>query len=123
MPKEKKYKYTDISMKKELADVIKGFITANPNFGYRSISQFVEDQAREKLEELHVLTGKLPRFEKINVKSKNMKILDRKLHEVVNVSVNPKPLCDYCQTTSCDHIDFAKSNPQFAEMLAQREEK
>ena len=43
-----------ISLKKELIDRVEKFIEENPDHGYRSIAQFVEDAIRHRAEEIGV---------------------------------------------------------------------
>jgi len=47
-------------VKTELADFIEKFIEVNPQYGYRSIAQFVEDSSRKRLEELKALRKMKP---------------------------------------------------------------
>lgn len=45
-------KYSKLSLKKELADTIRKFIDAHPEYGYRSLAQFIEDAIRRRADEL-----------------------------------------------------------------------
>ena len=49
--------YRKISLKKELCDEVEEFIREHPEFGYRSIAEFVEDAIRRRAEELGILTS------------------------------------------------------------------
>lgn len=51
-------KYRRVSLKKELVDTIEKFIKKHPEFGYRSIAQFVEDAIRERAEKIRILRVK-----------------------------------------------------------------
>jgi Holliday junction resolvasome RuvABC ATP-dependent DNA helicase subunit len=99
--------YTGISIKEEFAGSIEQFIDAHPELGYRSIAQFLEDSARRRLEELQAQI-KEPRFEQINIDENGTKILDRKIHEVIQVYIKPQGIkCGLDQTSDCEHINFA----------------
>lgn len=50
-------KFTKPSLKKELMDYIVKFIEENPELGYRSLAQFIEDAARRRIEELQKKEG------------------------------------------------------------------
>lgn len=45
-------KYRRVSLKKELVDVVEKFIRNNPEYGYRSIAEFVEDAVRRRGEQV-----------------------------------------------------------------------
>jgi len=49
---KRKKKFRNLSLKKEFLDNIEKFIKKNPQYGYRSIAQFVEDASRLRLEAL-----------------------------------------------------------------------
>jgi hypothetical protein len=47
-------KFRNLSLKKEFCDNIENWIKRNPQYGYRSIAQFIEDAARKRAENLGV---------------------------------------------------------------------
>lgn len=49
---EPSHKYVKVSLKKELMETIRQFIHDYPEFGYRSLAQFVEDAVRRRVETL-----------------------------------------------------------------------
>jgi len=49
-------KFRNLSLKKEFCDNIENWIKRNPQYGYRSIAQFIEDSARKRAENLGVYT-------------------------------------------------------------------
>ncbi len=51
---DKRTKYTKVSIKRELLEYIEIFIKQNPELGYRSLAQFVEDAIRRRADELHI---------------------------------------------------------------------
>jgi hypothetical protein len=104
----KKPEYKAISIKEEFAQSIEDFIGEHPTFGYRSIAQFLEDSARHRLEELKAQVKELPRFEQVNIDENGTKILDRNLHEVVQIYIKPQGInCGFHQINNCEHTDFA----------------
>ena len=98
--------YRTVSMKTEFADALEQFIRANPQYGYRSLAQFLEDSSRRRLEELK---GKeVPRMEQINFDDNGVKIHDRKLGRVADVSFRRNGIyCNLDDADDCDHIRFA----------------
>jgi len=44
--------FMGISLKKDLAEAVQEFIAKNPQTGYKSISDFVHDAVRHRIEEL-----------------------------------------------------------------------
>lgn len=118
MSKEYSDKYRNVSIKTEFADEIEKFINANPRHGYRSIAQFLEDAARRRLEDL----AKQPfRFEEINHDENGVKIFDRQQHRIAEIFFKPKGIwCDLCEKSSCNHIEFALSNPDIQEIIKKK---
>jgi len=100
--------FVSVSIKEEFAKDIEDFIKKYPKLGYRSIAQFLEDSARRRLEELRAQQTEPPRFEPVNCDENGTKILDRQIHEVVQIYIKPSGIkCGFDQTDNCDHIDFA----------------
>jgi hypothetical protein len=114
-------KYRSISVKTELANFIEQFISANRQYGYRSISQFMEDSARKRLEELKVLEVQLPRFEQLNHDMNGVKVLDRKSQRIADIYFKPEGIwCDLCETETCEHVDFALSQRDVQNIIRKR---
>jgi len=112
-------KYRSISVKTELADFIEQYIKKNPQYGYRSISQFMEDAARQRLEDLKALTT--PQLEHYNLNEKGVLILDRSLDRIIQVYFKPdRVLCEYDETNDCRHVQFALELPEVQELLRKR---
>ena len=86
--------------------------------GFRSRAEIAKEAIRSIVkyyEEIVLLP--LPRFEQVTVDEKGARILDRKLQLVVDVNLNPKLWCSFCQAEKCEHIDFALSQPAIKENL------
>ncbi|MDR2699947.1 MAG: hypothetical protein LBC12_03950 [Nitrososphaerota archaeon] len=121
MMNEKEYAFTAINMKKEFMERIKDFIKNHPEFGYRSAAQFLEDASRRHYEELQKQIKKQPRFEQINTDENGTKILDRYLHEVIQIYIKPHGItCDFDQTDKCDHIEYALTIQEIKDIIKQR---
>lgn len=117
----RKPEYCGISIKEEFAQGIETFIKAHPEFGYRSIAQLMEDASRRRLEELKSQIKELPRFEQVNSDVDGVKILDREIHEVVQVFIKPQGIkCGFHQTELCEHIDFALTQKDVRETIKER---
>lgn len=113
--------FKNISIKTEFAEQIESFIRQNPQLGYRSIAAFLEDASRRRLEELKATQTELPRMEQVNFDDQGVKILDRKLQEVVNVYFRPEGVqCSYDKTDQCNHIDYALSLPNVKKVVAKK---
>jgi len=113
-------RYRTISVKTELADFIEKFVEKNPQYGYRSIAQFMEDAARKRLENLDVL-GTLPRFEHFNKGPNGVRITDRKLHMIADIYFKPDGIfCELDQRDYCEHIDFALTVPEIQDIIRER---
>ncbi len=52
--------FRSISVNKEFADFIEKVIAANPHFGYKSIADFMQEAARQRLESMGVLHAANP---------------------------------------------------------------
>jgi len=114
-------RYRSISVKTELADFIEQYINANPQHGYRSISQFMEDATRRRLEELKVSESQLPRMEQVNSDENGVKIFDRQLRKVVDVHFKPSGItCTYDQTSDCEHVRFALAQPNIQDIIRRK---
>jgi len=114
-------KFVSISIKDDFAEAIETFIDQHPTLGYRSIAQFLEDSARRRLEEIQSQIKELPRFEKINSDENGVKILDRKIHRVVDIYFKPNGAkCSLDQTDVCEHIDFALTQKDVKEIIRNR---
>lgn len=104
--------YTGISLKAELAQSVEAFLKEHPTLSYRSLTQFVEAATQLRLEQLKQQYPELPRFEQVNTDENGTKILDRKIHEVVQVYIQPQGIkCGFDLTDDCEHIRFALQQP------------
>jgi hypothetical protein len=112
-------KYRNISIKTEFANSIEQFIRANPQFGYRSLAQFLEDSSRRRLEELDE-----PRFQKLNSDENGVKIWDSRLHKTAEVFFKPSGIrCMLDETSNCEHVYFALTFPDVRAIIkAKRKE-
>ncbi len=113
--------YTGVSMKNEIAENVENFIKAHPMLGYRTITQFVEDATRRRLEELQAEIKEPPRFEQVNSDEEGVKILDRKIHEVVQIYIKPSGIkCSFHQTDDCEHIQYALTIKEVADNIRKK---
>jgi len=113
-------KYRSISVKTELADLIEEFVNANRQYGYRSISQFMEDAARRRLEELKEFEP-YPRMEQINCDGNGVKIHDRKLRRVADITFSRSGIrCSIDETNDCEHVKFALQQKEVQKIINQK---
>lgn len=110
--------FRNLSMKREFADSLEAFIDENPQYGYRSIAQFLEDAGRRRREELEARNAEEPRFKKLKADENGVKIWDNKLHKRVDVYFKPNGIrCILDESTSCEHVYFALTLPEVREIV------
>lgn len=110
--------YTNISIKKEFADRIVKLIEANPDLGFRSIAQFLEDAARRRLEKLEAQKRVMEHF---NMYEDHITIRDHKVGQYIDIYAKNGVLwCEYCESNNCEHIQFASSVPEIKRALKKK---
>lgn len=125
MPMEK---YRGVSLQRELINRIEEYIKAHPEMGYKSLADFITDAVREKCEDLKILVPtppELPTLEHFNVWEEGVRILDRNLNKprglIVDVYFKPENAwCEYCESTSCKHVQFALTIPEVQKILKRK---
>ncbi|MCJ7759568.1 ribbon-helix-helix domain-containing protein [Candidatus Bathyarchaeota archaeon] len=122
-------KYRGISLQKELVGTIENYINAHPEMGYKSLADFVTDAIREKCEKLGIFTvdTALPPLEHFNISEHGVRVLDRTLGNgtargrIIDVYFKPeKVLCEYCDSNSCRHVQFALSIPAVQKIMQEK---
>ncbi len=117
--------YTTVRLPKELMKEIDQIIKRGTR-GYKSRSEFIKEALRKRFEELQIaqLTPQLPPLEHFNVDEEGVRILDRTLAtkttngRIIDIYFKPDSVwCDYCQSSSCQHIKFALELPVVQEIL------
>ncbi|MCJ7423584.1 ribbon-helix-helix domain-containing protein [Candidatus Bathyarchaeota archaeon] len=122
-------KYRGISLQKELVGTIENYINTHPEMGYKSLADFVTDAIREKCEKLGIFTveSALPSLEHFNISEQGVRVLDRTLGNgtargrIIDVYFKPeKVLCEYCDSSSCRHVQFALSIPAVQKIVQEK---
>jgi hypothetical protein len=122
-------KYRGLSLHRDLVTSIEEYINAHPEMGYKSLADFATDAIREKCERLGIFTPKpaLPMLEHFNLNGTGVRVLDRALAgkstsgKIVDIYFRPEGIwCDYCDSDSCRHIDFALSVPAIQEIVVMK---
>ena len=122
-------KYRGISLQKELVGTIENYIKAHPEMGYKSLADFVTDAIREKCEKLGIFTveSALPPLEHFNISENGVRVLDRALGNgtargrIIDVYFTPETvLCEYCDSNSCRHVQFALSIPAVQKIMQEK---
>jgi Arc/MetJ-type ribon-helix-helix transcriptional regulator len=94
--------------------------------GYKSRAEFIKEAIRKRFEELKTsqLMPALPPLEHFNLSEQGVRILDRTLASktskgrIIDVYFKPDNVwCDYCQSSSCQHVKFALDLPAVQEIL------
>jgi hypothetical protein len=117
----KKLEFKSISIKEEFAESIEAFVKEHPEFGYRSIAQFLEDASRRRLEDLKRQVRPLPRFEQVNCDEQGCKVLDRQLKRVADIIIKPEGIrCSIHHTDTCEHVEFALSQKEVQQLIKKR---
>jgi len=111
----RKYEYYKVSIDKKLGEFIERFVKEYPEYGYGSVTGFIEEAIRRRAEELNIFKL-VPRFVHINTFEDHVKVEDKKLDRVIEVRVKPANIgnkftffCDYCQSEECPHVKFVVS--------------
>ncbi len=117
--------YTTVRLPKEIMDEIDQIIRRGTR-GYKSRAEFIKEAIRKRFDELNTAqpTPRLPALEHFNVNEEGVRILDRTLSSktstgrIIDVYFKPDNVwCDYCQSKSCRHIEFALELPAVQEIL------
>ena len=117
--------YTTVRLPKELMEEIDEIIRRGIR-GYKSRAEFIKEAIRKRFEELKTaqLIPELPPLEHFNVSEQGVRILDRTLASktskgrIIDVYFKPDNVwCDYCQSSSCQHVKFALDLPAVQEIL------
>lgn len=62
-----------------------------------------------------------PRLEHFNLNQDGVVILDRQLDKLIQVYFRPNGIfCEWCQTSMCEHIEFALSLPRVQKILREK---
>lgn len=117
----RKPEYTGVSLKEELAEAAEDFIKEHPRLGFRSLTAFVEDATRRRLDELKSQMKEPPRFEQVNLDENGTKVLDRQIKEVVQIYIKPSGIqCGLDQVSDCEHVCFALTLNNVKEAVRKR---
>ena len=114
-------KFRNLSLKKEFLDSLEAFIDENPQHGYRSIAQFVEDASRRRFEELKTGPPEEPRFRKLNSDDNGVKVWDSKVRKTADVFIKPTGIrCLLDESSSCEHVYFALTLPEIRDSVKKK---
>jgi hypothetical protein len=122
-------KYRGVSLQKDLVGTIENYVKAHPEMGYKSLADFVTDAIREKCEKLGIFTPETtsPPLEHFNISEEGVRVLDRTLGNgtakgrIIDIYFKPeKILCEYCNSSSCRHVQFALSVPAVQRIMQQK---
>jgi hypothetical protein len=89
-------------------EVKKRFEAIKKYYGLQKNADLVRLLVTQKCEQLGIKDEPLPRFEQVNSDENGVKILDRQLHKVVDVTIARSGIkCTVDDTDDCEHIAFA----------------
>ena len=110
-------------------DTIENFIKAHSEMGYKSLADFATDAIREKCEKLGVFNPQMigPPLEHFNISERGVRVLDRTLGNgtargrIIDVYFTPETvLCEYCDSSSCRHVQFALNIPAVQKIVQEK---
>jgi Arc/MetJ-type ribon-helix-helix transcriptional regulator len=115
--------YTTVRLPKELMEEIDNILKRGV-MGYKSRAEFIKEAIREKLKTIpREILEQLP-LEHFNLSENGVRILDRSLANehsrgrIIDVYFKPdKVLCEYCESTRCQHVKFALDLPEVQKIL------
>jgi len=115
--------YTTVRLPKELMEEIDNILKRGV-MGYKSRAEFIKEAIREKLKTIpREILEQLP-LEHFNLSENGIRILDRSLANehsrgrIIDVYFKPdKVLCEYCESTRCQHVKFALDLPEVQKIL------
>lgn len=123
------YNYRGISLQRDLVDMIENFIKVHSEMGYKSLADFATDAIREKCEKLGVFNPQMigPPLEHFNISERGVRVLDRTLGNgtargrIIDVYFTPETvLCEYCDSSSCRHVQFALNIPAVQKIVQEK---
>ena len=115
--------YTTVRLPKKLMEEIDNILKRGV-MGYKSRAEFIKEVIREKLKTIpREILEQLP-LEHFNLSENGVRILDRSLANehsrgrIIDVYFKPdKVLCEYCESTRCQHVKFALDLPEVQKIL------
>ena len=128
MEKQKRSDHVTVKIPKELTDEMDKLIGA---LGFRSRGEIAKEAIRQLLSHYkeNLASPELPKLEHFNISENGVRILDRTLANgisrgrIIDVYFKPEGVwCDYCQTSSCRHIQFALTVPAIQEVILKKRE-
>ena len=123
------YNYRGISLQRDLVDMIENYIKVHLEMGYKSLADFATDAIREKCEKLGVFNPQMigPPLEHFNISERGVRVLDRTLGNgtargrIIDVYFTPETvLCEYCDSSSCRHVQFALNIPAVQKIVQEK---
>ncbi len=110
--------FKSLRLRRELIREIDGFVQSEraKKLGYRNRAEFVDRAVRDKLIETRA------DMEHVNVQVDHVRIVDFALKLIVSVYFKEEGTvwCDYDQTDSCPHIDYALRLPEVKKALEKK---
>ena len=120
MPK-KETGFRGTSLKSGLVADIERFIADHPEAGYKSVSDFVQEAVRVRMQEVKKLLPIFPRFEILNADENGTKVIDRELHAIAQIYLKPESIwCDVCERHDCVHIRYALNDTEIQKIIRKR---
>ena len=103
-----------LSIKKGLIDAVEKYMVENPDSGYRSLAEFVEDAIKRRSEELGIVSDEFKNLIHINTYEDHVTIADKNTSKLINVYFDDggKPFCDLDEKSNCVHVKYALKLPE-----------
>jgi Arc/MetJ-type ribon-helix-helix transcriptional regulator len=113
--------YTTVRLPKELIEDIDKILRKGV-MGYKSRAEFIKEAIREKLRTIPREILEQLSLEHFNICEEGVRVLDRNLDKprgrIIDIYFKPENAwCEYCESTSCKHVNFALSLPEVQKIL------
>jgi Arc/MetJ-type ribon-helix-helix transcriptional regulator len=118
--------YTTVRLPKELMEEVDKILKRGV-MGYKSRAEFIKEAMREKLRTIPREILEQLSLEHFNLSEDGVRVLDRSLTNehskgrIIDIYFKPENAwCEFCESTSCKHVEFALSLPQVQKILREK---
>ena len=118
--------YTTVRLPKELMEEVDKILKRGV-MGYKSRAEFIKEAMREKLRTIPREILEQLSLEHFNLSEDGVRVLDRSLTNehskgrIIDIYFKPENAwCEFCESTSCKHVEFALSLPEVQKILREK---
>lgn len=115
---KRKTPHVTVKIPQDLIDEMDNLIGKH---GFRSRGEIAKEAIRQLMFTYKKQVPLLPPFEHFNLNEHGVRIVDRNLNRIVDISIKPKGIwCQYCEATDCRHIEFALSTTEIQSVIRKK---